>query len=272
MKLSCKVIEDILPMYYDGVCSKESAALVEDHLKECPHCSHILSELRSDIATPQKNVDDIKPLKKIQKSYKKKKIHWLIAIVTVLLLIPIAFFVGTDRGEQNQRPVDFSKDEAIAYADEFMTCLMEKDYAKAYTYLNVAEKKQDLLDGKLFTEEDLINFEADGLKKFCEGGEKLEAWGGITDVQFVKISDASYLNPYNTEEYMVLYSFRFDGKEEDLGISLTKNGIGHLRSGDGLIKHPLSHLTLWVQWVVDDYKGQYYDFDLGQWVDAAKED
>ena len=38
MKLSCKVIEDMLPMYYDGVCSDESAALVEEHLKECPEC------------------------------------------------------------------------------------------------------------------------------------------------------------------------------------------------------------------------------------------
>ena len=73
MKLSCKVIEDMLPMYYDGVCSEESAALVEEHLKECPHCSHILSELRSDIATPKKNVDDIKPLKKIQKMIHHQK-------------------------------------------------------------------------------------------------------------------------------------------------------------------------------------------------------
>ena len=75
MRLSCKVIEDILPMYYDGVCSEESAALVEGHLKECPHCSHILSELRSDITIPEKNVDDIKPLKKIQKSYKKMRMN-----------------------------------------------------------------------------------------------------------------------------------------------------------------------------------------------------
>ena len=91
MKLSCKVIEDVLPMYYDGVCSEESAALVEEHLKECPHCSHILSELRSDIVTPEKNVDDIKPLKKIQKrnsldlqltKLKKKSIKLLITMLT----------------------------------------------------------------------------------------------------------------------------------------------------------------------------------------------
>ena len=67
--------------------------------------------------------------------------------------------------------------------------------------------------------------------------------------------------------YLISYTFRFNGQEEDFGISLTKNGIDGISSGNGLIKHPLSHLTLWVQWVVDDYKGQYYDFDLGTWVD-----
>ena len=72
MKLPCKVIEDILPMYYDGVCSTESASLIEEHLKDCTNCRNILSQLQDDISIPQKNVDDIKPLKKIQKRYKKK--------------------------------------------------------------------------------------------------------------------------------------------------------------------------------------------------------
>ena len=270
MKLSCKVIEDMLPLYYDGVCSEESAALVEEHLKECPHCSHILSELRSDIATPEKNVDDMKPLKKIQRSYKKRKTHWLIAVAVILLFIPAAFWFGAERGEQSQRPVDFSQEEAMAYADEFMACLTAKDCAKAFTYWNIEEEKLDLLDGNILAEADLANFEADGLKKFCEGGEKLESWGGITDVKFVEISDPSYFNRYGTEEYLITYTFQFGGKEERFGISLTKNGINHIGSGDGLIRHPLSHLTLWVQWVVDDYMGRYYDFDLGTWVDVEK--
>lgn len=270
MKLSCKVIEDILPMYYDGICSEESTVLVEEHIKACPHCSRILLELHADIATPEKNVDDMKPLKKIQKSYKKRKIFWLIALVAVLLLAPIAFFAGTEQAEQNIRTVEFSKEEAIAYANEFMTCLTEKDYAKAYTYWNLEEEKQDLLRGKILTEEDLANFEADGLKKFCQGGEKLESMGGITDVQFAAISDASYANRYATEKYLISYTFQFDGKEEGFGISLTKDGIDSIGSGDGLIRHPLSHLTLWVQWVVDDYMGRYYDFDLGSWVEVEQ--
>ena len=271
MKLSCKVIEDMLPMYFDKVCSEESSLLIEEHLKDCPYCSHILSELRSDIDMPQKNVDDIKPLKKIQKSYKKMKTHWLIAIVVILLLIPMAFFVGAERGEQSELSVEFSKEEAIAYANEFMAYLVNGDYGKAYTYWDIEREKKALLSGKLFVEEDLVNFEVDGLKKFCESGEKLESMGGFESFEFVKISDPGYSNPYGTENYIISYTVKFNGKDDSFNVSLTENGIDRISSGDGLIRHPLSHLTLWVQWVVDDYQGRYYDFDLGQWVKYDKE-
>ena len=265
MKLPCKVIEDMLPMYYDKVCSEESAALVEEHLRSCPRCAQMLADLGAEIDIPEQKVDDMKPLQKIRKSYWKMKLAGLITLLCALILVPCAFLMGTKK----EPKVEYSKEEAIAYANEFMACLEAKDYAKAYTYWNLEEEKRSLLEGDFLAEEDLANFEADGLKKFCEGGEKLESWGGITDVQFVKISDPSYNNRHGTEEYLVSYTFLFDGKEEGFGISLTKDGIDHISSGDGLIRHPLSHLTLWVQWVVDDYMGKYYDFDLGTWVDKA---
>ncbi len=268
MKLSCKVIEDMLPMYYDKVCSEESALLVEEHLKECPHCSQMLTDLGGDNPIPEQELDDMKPLQKIQKSYKKMRIRWLIAIVAVMLLIPAAFLIGN---KHNEKTVDYTKEEAIAYANEFMTCLVRRDYAKAYTYWDITREKEDLLSGKIVTEEDIANFEADGLKKFCQGGEKLETWGGITDFQFEKISAPNFHNSEATAEYLISYTVKFDGKDESFSVSLSKHGIDSISSGDGLIRHPLSHLTLWVQWVVDDYQGRYYDFDLGQWVDISKE-
>lgn len=263
MKLPCKVVEDILPMYYDKVCSEESAALVEEHLKDCSQCSQKLSDIRTDMDIPKKKVDDIKPLKKIQKNYKKMRLGWLIAILCVLVLTPVAFLLGNDYSEPR---VEYTKDEAAAYANAFMTCLVEGKYAEAYTYWDVEEEKIDLLSGNLFEEEDLVNFEADGLKKFCQGGEKLESLGGIESFEFVAISDPGYFNRRGIEDYHISYKVRFAGKDETFGISVTKYGITHISAGNGLIKHPLSHLTLWVQWVVDDYKGQYYDFELGEWV------
>ena len=38
MKVTCKVIQDLLPLYVDGVCSPDTAALVEEHLKDCASC------------------------------------------------------------------------------------------------------------------------------------------------------------------------------------------------------------------------------------------
>ena len=94
MRLACKVIEDLLPMYYDGICSEESAALVEEHLKDCPHCSQKLSDLRADIAIPQTRMDDMRVLKKLQKRYRKMRMGWWVALLSMLLLIPIVSWIG----------------------------------------------------------------------------------------------------------------------------------------------------------------------------------
>ncbi|MBR5943807.1 MAG: zf-HC2 domain-containing protein, partial [Lachnospiraceae bacterium] len=45
MKYECKVIEDLLPLYKDGICSEESKKAVEEHLNECPECRKMLDEL-----------------------------------------------------------------------------------------------------------------------------------------------------------------------------------------------------------------------------------
>ncbi len=97
MKLSCKVIEDMLPMYYDGVCSDESAMLVEEHLKECPQCSRVLVDLHSGIDIPEKTMDDLKPLEGIQKKWKKSKRTYIrrgICIALAALLLVTAVLTG----------------------------------------------------------------------------------------------------------------------------------------------------------------------------------
>ena len=45
----CSVIRDLLPLYEEKLCSKETAMLVEDHFKECSHCRSLYSEIHEDI-------------------------------------------------------------------------------------------------------------------------------------------------------------------------------------------------------------------------------
>lgn len=269
MRLSCKVIEDILPMYYDGVCSEESAALVEEHLKECSHCNHILSELRSDIATPEKNVDDIKPLKKIQKSYKKMRMHWMLAIATILLLIPIAFFGWNEYSGQG---VALSNLDELAYANAFMTALNKGDYEKAFSYWDVEAKKHEWLESGAFKSEDLVNFEADGLKKFCELGEnKIESLGGIESFEYIGTS-ASYGNDYRGNKvYQIAFRIKFEGKDQRFLVEISENGVHSLCGADGYIKNPLAQFCMWSEWLWQDYQGCYWDFDLQQYVYYDKE-
>lgn len=47
-KYNCELIQDLLPLYQDSVCSASSRAIVEEHLAECADCSKISEQLKSN--------------------------------------------------------------------------------------------------------------------------------------------------------------------------------------------------------------------------------
>ena len=73
MRLSCKVIRDLLPLYYDKVCSKESSALVEEHLAHCPQCEDELQKLKMDLENPNISDGKIKVIENISAKWKMDK-------------------------------------------------------------------------------------------------------------------------------------------------------------------------------------------------------
>ena len=48
MNYKCEIIEDLLPLYYDGNCSKESEKAVEEHIKNCENCKIMYAEIFLD--------------------------------------------------------------------------------------------------------------------------------------------------------------------------------------------------------------------------------
>ena len=48
MHMNGEVIRDLLPLYHDGVCSSESKALVEQHLKNCLSCKKELETMDAE--------------------------------------------------------------------------------------------------------------------------------------------------------------------------------------------------------------------------------
>ena len=49
--MDCNVIKDLLPLYIDGCCSRESCLLIEEHLKTCPECEKARQSMGKPVQT-----------------------------------------------------------------------------------------------------------------------------------------------------------------------------------------------------------------------------
>ena len=72
MNNNCNIIKDLLPLYADGVCSKESCTLVEEHIKGCSACRSELETMGDDIKLP--SAKDTAALKRIKRRIRAEKI------------------------------------------------------------------------------------------------------------------------------------------------------------------------------------------------------
>ncbi len=44
--MNCEIIKDLIPLYIDGCCSKESERAVEEHLGDCSECKKLFEEMK----------------------------------------------------------------------------------------------------------------------------------------------------------------------------------------------------------------------------------
>ena len=83
----CEIVEDLLPLYVDDICSEESRNLVEEHIEHCDECKKQLEYMKENIVIPQ-NVDT-KILKKIKRRNRMEKI-----IIAVVCSIALCFIMN----------------------------------------------------------------------------------------------------------------------------------------------------------------------------------
>ena len=48
-KIPCEIIQDLLPLYVDNVCSANSRLYIEEHLATCEECRDYLASLKGEI-------------------------------------------------------------------------------------------------------------------------------------------------------------------------------------------------------------------------------
>ena len=92
--IKCEVIRDILPLYVDDACSKESCDLIEEHIKSCEKCNDELESMKGEvkISLNGEAAGRADALKSIKKKFLKKNV--LVASVSVVIVAAILAGVG----------------------------------------------------------------------------------------------------------------------------------------------------------------------------------
>lgn len=88
MKYECGMIEDLLPLYKDSVCSVASALAVQEHLKECEKCSKFYESLK-DTTVDDLILKEKENVIRSQSKYFKRKSALIGSIIAGVFAVPI---------------------------------------------------------------------------------------------------------------------------------------------------------------------------------------
>lgn len=103
MKSDCNIIKDLLPLYAEGLLTKESVALVEAHLKECHSCAEELSSLKNGVLGNEKikrgesdYLDQAAPLRILKKTLLMKKLQTILLTAFLVAALFTSAFAALD--------------------------------------------------------------------------------------------------------------------------------------------------------------------------------
>lgn len=91
---NCEVIQDLLPLYIDNICSEESRRIVSEHLESCNACKKIYevrNPVKQDLSEPE--LDSKQAFKAINHKWRIKKISIVCASMLLTAIIMITGYM-----------------------------------------------------------------------------------------------------------------------------------------------------------------------------------
>lgn len=99
-KVTCEIIQDLLPLYCDGVCSEESRKLIQSHIHDCDRCREELRLMNQpmNLAEDAVEIHAAEAASVAWKKSKRKAFRVGIGITLALLLLLGCLGVGSFLG------------------------------------------------------------------------------------------------------------------------------------------------------------------------------
>ncbi len=128
MKMSCEVVQDLLPLYLDEICSQDSREAVEAHLRTCESCEHQLLLLREAYADPHARPEEAQAVRAASAAWNKDKyrsffkgvaiVLTVILVINILFVLPYSKFVITATARVNQERITVFSQKALAEGEK----------------------------------------------------------------------------------------------------------------------------------------------------------
>lgn len=189
-KLDCKIVEDLLPLYYDGAVNDVTKNAVEDHLNDCEKCKAEYEKYSKDIPTYKGKSTS----KEFALLMRKKRIKQVLTVIIVSILSCSVLAGGYYLlFEANIKPIDdievkcvyrYTDDEpyshkkvdkffivfstANASSQSYKTRFYEKNGKMIYEGTENTTVISDSFDEKYIREAsiDVVDFSAEGAEKY----------------------------------------------------------------------------------------------------------
>lgn len=92
---NCEVVQDLLPLYIDNVCSDESRRVVAEHLESCDVCKKLYEDMRhpveQDLSEPE--LDSRQAFKEMNRKWRIKKISIICVSILLTAIVCIAGYM-----------------------------------------------------------------------------------------------------------------------------------------------------------------------------------
>lgn len=109
MKYSCNLIRDLLPLYCDRVCSKDSEEAVQEHISTCEECKNIYLGMQQSVSIDSARYEkqQFDSMQKVKKKIKKQNttfasigivagISFVIIVIRIMLVAGVISFAVQD--------------------------------------------------------------------------------------------------------------------------------------------------------------------------------
>ncbi len=139
MKYSCNLIQDLLTLYHDGVCSEESNKIIENHLEECSTCKdcyNSLCDADKIVATPQNVELEMKKAASFRSINKKIRRRQILVVILAFAIFATISFSIVGLLKNSEQVISYNNNIAVSMVDESLIGRLQGNQAN---YLKIKQ-------------------------------------------------------------------------------------------------------------------------------------